>query len=76
LGSAATPEQIKHHAKEIYELNFIKLAKSDSPQTATFKAGETVRMQGHTADGAVVLTDTGKSLYTITEDGKVKVTQT
>jgi hypothetical protein len=31
-------------------------------------------MQGHTADGAVVLTDTGKSLYTITEDGKVKVT--
>jgi hypothetical protein len=75
LGPGASSEQIKQHAKEIYELNFIKLSKSDSPQTATVKAGETIRMQGHTADGAVVLTDTGKSLYTITEDGKVKVTR-
>ena len=75
LGSGASAEQIKQHAKEIYELNFIKLAKSDSPETATFKAGEIIRMQGHTIDGAVVLTDTDKSLYTITEDGKVKVTR-
>ncbi|CAN5504338.1 hypothetical protein BH11CYA1_BH11CYA1_44990 [soil metagenome] len=73
LGAAATPEQVKKHAEEIYTLNFTKLSKNDSVQTATFNAGETIRLQGHTADGAVVLTDSGKSQYAISEDGKVKV---
>ncbi|MFA6213054.1 MAG: hypothetical protein WCT03_08720 [Candidatus Obscuribacterales bacterium] len=75
LGPTATADQIKQHAKEIYTLNFTKLAKNDSQETATFGPGETVRLQGHTADGAVLLTDTGKSIYKITEDGRVRTTR-
>jgi hypothetical protein len=37
-GQAATPEQIKHHAKEIYELNFIKLSEKRFTANCNFQS--------------------------------------
>lgn len=75
LGAGASVEQIKKHASEIYHLNFNSLEKADSVETATAKKGETIRMQGHTAGGAILISDSAKNQYAITEDGKVKVTR-
>jgi len=75
LGPGATAEQVKKHAFEIYHLNFTKLNKADSVEGATARAGEIIRMQGHTAGGAIVLSDSTKSQYEIFQDGTLKVTR-
>lgn len=75
LGAGASADEVKKHASEIYHLNFNSLEKADTVETATAKPGESIKMPGHTADGAILLTDSAKNQYAITENGHVKVTR-
>jgi hypothetical protein len=73
LGPGATPEQVKKHAAEIYVLNYVKLDNVDSELTATAKAGEIIRAQGHTTRGDIVIADSQKTTYSLSESGRLEV---
>lgn len=73
LGPGASAEQVKKHAAEIYQLNYVKLDNVDSELTATAKAGETIKVQGHTTRGDIVIADSQKTTYALTESGQLTV---